>query len=761
MNNALRFIVFTLTLLNFFSSSLFAQDILSIMGNNNAKLYARINHYDPDRYNLLVERKRVEIIGENQTLDFQGSQWQVTQKARKLEKPGRYQIDVSFICLSGKVDKASVSVDFDFSGWSTDNYVLLPASAYNGNRYPYVQMDYPPFFNNQKQIGLNKPLIMSDGPRLNYRDGYSRIQVRSGAMSLPGIGFYSPENNTGFWLCTSQGNSWGDFGVDIEENKSRAKATITITSPVVREIKTHWLCRMDERFSADLTANYVAGDESRISFIVDFFDCPSIQTLYDQMVSLRIKHYPIPPKPDLIPFSKAYQLIEGNKNRLNWREEGYYGTGTNNNWGQDWQPGWVGGLIMTYALLTDGNTLSRERIVQTMNWLYPKGISPSGLYYDIRHNGEFLSSKYKYPFGTDLALTRKNADAVYYALKQFDLMKKLNIPVREEWWSGNLKALEAQLKIWNKYGQLGQYANQVTGELIIGNTTSAGLFPAALCEAYRQTNEERYLKAASQIAEYYYTNFLVRGLICGGPSDAMQSFDSESSYALLESFTILYELTNDKKWLQIAQEMAHQFSSWIVAYDYRFPKETTYGRMDIRSTGTVYANTQNTTSCGGICTHSGLALLKLYRATGNNYYINLLCDIAHAIPQYMSFKGHEIPGYQEGWISERNSMTDFPPGLGKEMAYSSWAEISMMLTYAELPGVYVIKDTKQVFVLDHVDAIINNSGQLEITNPTTFDAMIKLLTETKQQASQPLGQNSFLNWRQVKVPAGEKVRIKL
>jgi hypothetical protein len=42
-----------------------------------------------------------------------------------------------------------------------------------------------------------------------------------------------------------------------------------------------------------------------------------------------------------------------------------------------------------------------------------------------------------------------------------------------------------------------------TGELIIGNTTSAGLFPAALCEAYRQTQNERYLIAAKQIAEYY------------------------------------------------------------------------------------------------------------------------------------------------------------------------------------------------------------------------------------------------------------------
>jgi hypothetical protein len=259
----------------------------------------------------------------------------------------------------------------------------------------------------------------------------------------------------------------------------------------------------------------------------------------------------------------------------------------------------------------------------------------------------------------------------------------------------------------------------------------------------------------------YYSNFVVKGLICGGSSDAMQSFDADTSYELLESFTKLYETTGDAKWLQIAEEMAAQFTSWVVGYDYKFPSGSTYNKLDIRCTGTVYANTQNKHGASGICTHSGIALLKLYRATGNEFYINLLRDIAHTIPQYMTYEGHKFYESEPGWISERNNMTDGIGSIGEGFAYSCWAETSMMLTYAELPGIYVNKSNREVFVLDHVDAKLNKKGQLEITNPTKYDAVVKVLAETKEQMAEPLGQSAFLKWEKVTIEAGKRLLMKL
>ena len=746
--------------LNLFSIA-FGQTFETDLRKNNCAINARINQYDTDRYNLLLEHNRVEISGENQNMSFKDSKWQITRVVSPMEKPGKYKVNITFKCLSGEVKDASVSVDFDFSAWAKENYVLLPAASYNGNRYEAQQMNYPPFFTSKKQMGLDMPIQLSDQPRLNFRDGYSRIQERSGSMSLPVAGFKAAKSSKGFWLCFDQGNKNGDYGVDIEENKDRSKATMTLTSPVVRELVAYANFRMDASPTPDKPRDFKAGDETTISFVVDFFEAPTVQTLYDELRDIRIKQYPAPVAKNLIPFSVVFPLIEKQKNEEKWyAAEEYYTSETGS-----WQVGWCHGFLFLYPLIAEGGELSKSRVTKTLNWLYPQGITPSGYYYDLKKGPKFSSASevWGMPFGENLHLTRKNADGVYYAFKLFDLMKKKNMEVKQQWINGNLKATDAQLKTWETYGQLGQYVHQQTGEIVVGGTTSAGIFPAALCEAYRYTKNKKYLDGAIAIGDYYYKNYVTKGLTYGGPNEAHQSFDSESAYGLLEGYTELYETTGDKKWLKIAEEMSNQVATWVVGYDYKFPENSGMGKLGLQTTGTVYANTQNKHTAPGICTHSGISLLKLYRATGDKFYINLLSNIAHAIPQFMSWKERPIAGYHEGWISERINMTDWElpeRGIGGIMVSSNWAENSMMLTVAELPGVYVNRSTKEVFVLDHVEAKLNKKGQLEITNPTPFNAEVKVLAETAEQMKKSLGQNSFLNWRKVIVPAGKTIIVK-
>jgi hypothetical protein len=377
----------------------------------------------------------------------------------------------------------------------------------------------------------------------------------------------------------------------------------------------------------------------------------------------------------------------------------------------------------------------------------------------MKRDGKFTSSKASKPFGENLTLTRKQAEAIYYAFKQFNLMKMQGKNLNPEWIKSNQGALDVLLSIWKKYGRLGMWINQQTGELVMGNSTSGGIFPAALCEAAAFTGNETHIQTAKEIAEYYYQNYVTKGLVYGGPGDALQSFDSESSYGLLESFTNLYEATGEKKWLRYAEEMTSQFASWVVSYNYKFPANSIMGQLGMKTAGTVYANSQNKHTAPGICTHSGIALLKLYRATQNPDYLNMLCTIAGAIPQYMSFPGYEIFGYKTGWISERINMTDWQsnPPIGGVMVASCWNETSMLLSVVELPGVYVNKETREVFVLDHVQAKLNKKGRLEITNPTKYDAIVKVLVETKEQMAKPLGQNAFLDWRKVEVKAGKSI----
>ena len=307
------------------------------------------------------------------------------------------------------------------------------------------------------------------------------------------------------------------------------------------------------------------------------------------------------------------------------------------------------------------------------------------------------------------------------------------------------------------------WLNQETGELIVGNSSSGGILPAALCEAFLFTENSNYIQTANEIAEYFYQDYVTKGISYGGPGDALQSFDSESSYGLLESFMRLYEITVDKKWLKYSEEMAKQFSTWVVKYNYEFPVNSEMGKLNLKTSGTVYANTQNKHTSAGICTNSGISLLKLYRATQNPEYLNMLCDIAHSIPQYLSFKGHEIPGYKDGWISERINMTDWQSSIpiGGLMVASNWNETAMLLTVVELPGIYVNKDTRDVFVLDHVNAYLKQNGLLEITNTTDFDAEVKVFTETKELMDKILVQNAFLFFKKVKVPAGKTIQFEI
>ena len=513
-----------------------AQDFDDYLKGYEAELHLRLNHYDRERYNYLLDRKRVSLNEDLNEIDFKDSKWSIKSSITETGQRGQFNIEIQFECTEGGVNDASVSVDLSFRNWSDSNYVLMPAAVYNGNRYPAIRMSYMPFFNDPKQIGLDNPIILSDQPRLNWRNNYSRIQERSGSMSFPSVAFKEHHTDQGFFMFFDQGNDYGDYGIDVEEKAGKEKAVVTLTSPLVREQRMYAHTRMDASPPYEQPAQFKKGDIVKMEFRVDFFKAPKVQSLFDKMVQIRESYYSKSELKRMMPFSKAYQIQEQKWNKDNWKEEGYFATGTYDDYFQDWQIGWTGGMMTTLPLLMSGSETTRARVLKNFDWLAKNGLSPSGYYFGTIYKGDSQGDFPNKSMGKDLVLTRKNADATYYIFKQFDLMKKLGIEVKPTWETTNFKALNAQLNTFKEYGQLGHFANQVTGELVIGNTTSAGIFPAALTAAYHYSGDETYLDYARQIGAYYYEDFIIKGLSCGGPGDAMQSFDSESSYGLLVPF---------------------------------------------------------------------------------------------------------------------------------------------------------------------------------------------------------------------------------
>ncbi len=721
-----------------------------------------INRYDFERGNLLTNRMEFNLGPRQFAVSLPDSEWQVASQMTRPNDEEVWDVVMRFECRAGQLKQAALAVELVFDQWSADNYALLPAAAYHGNRFLARKIPYSPKLYFVQDIGKDKPVIISDVPRLNSGEGVSRIQERSGSLAAPAIGFQDPRSGRGCLMLTSQGNSLGDYGLSIEESRQRDQAVISLTSPVVRELHSYRIC--DREFpSEDRPRDFKAGDVVELGFRLVFFDASRPQDLFDRFAKERKNCGPRRTRLPVMPFSACFHLQEQKFNQDNFVDQhGYYSVGPRQNYLQDWQIGWTGGMISTYPLLFAGSPQTRKNVVRNFDWLFRAGIAPAGFFWDAGRNGtEWIGGDIRKPHTGHWHLIRKSGDAVFYIVKQFQLMEQLGIRVKPAWRNGLKTVCDALMKLWQANGQFGQFVHSLSGEICVGGSTSGAIIPAALVLAGEYFQAPQYLEVAAAAGEKFYREFTVKGLSCGGPGDALQNPDSESWYALIESYAALYESSGNKAWLQRAAETARQFSTWVVAYDFKFPPKSTFARAGIRTTGAVYANTQNKHAAPGLCTFSGLGLLKLYRATGDRFHLELLQDIAFGLPQYLPHPLRPLGKAKPGWMCERVNLTDWegPERIGETLEMTTWAETALMLTTIEIPGLYVQPDQGLVIAFDNVTAEIagEKDGELlvRVHNPTPAPAAVRVLAESRPAAGRPLPNNYLLAGRVEALMAGE------
>jgi hypothetical protein len=727
----------------------------------------RLTQYDYDYYSRATSTTTINLNNsETGSHAFAGGTWGFHLLSKPITRYyNGYELNLKVKLESGMVEQCNVAFEIEFNEWDKENYVLLPSAAYNGNRFESRRIAYSPKLLDPRDIGIDKAPIITDVPRLNIHDGPSCIDDRSGSMSTPSAGVYDSKKKQGLWLLTPQRSHLGDFGYRITENRQRSQAVLSISAPVVRQLYKYRIT--DNQFPSDDKApDWKEGDWVEIPLQLYVFECNNIQSLYDYWNEIR---YNLIPKPELIyswPFSSTFTIQEEKFNRQNWVEQhGYYSVGMREMFLQDWQIGWTGGMITTYPLLFNGNEQTRQRVIRNFDFLFPSGISPSGFFYDCGETKEdgfhWYGGDIRKPHTQNWHLIRKSGDGLYYIIKQFRLMEKMGIEIKPAWKQGLKQVADAFVKLWETYGQLGNFVDSITGAIIVGGSTSAGIAPAALCYASDYFGDQRYLKVAQETGEYFYNEYVTRGLTMGGVGDAMQNPDSESAYGVLESFCVMYEQTQDPVWLQRAEEMAGQFFSWVISYDYEFPPETTLGKLHIKTHGAVYANTQNKHGAPGICTFSGVALLRLYRATGKMVYLEVLRDIARFIPQMLSHPNRPIEGMQPGWMTERVSTTDWFEGLGELMYGSTFAETCLMLTTVEIPAIYINPASDTIFTFDSLltrwTKKTDKDCKLWIKNPSEEIVYARILIETPEQQRLPLGENYLYDIKPIRIKAGEEI----
>lgn len=576
-----------------------------------------------------------------------------------------------------------------------EEYVLFPACCYDGNRFDVLKKAYPPMFT-AAEANADMPVTITDVPRLE-KDGSGKIEVTTGDVSVPCVGAFSHAAKQAVLLFTIQQIDGVNLGLSYQ------KGEISITYPHMRTEKIYrWPFTKPAR---DSGRDFMAGQVFKIPYKILQFPCESIEQFFDVFFENRKCIGLDDTRPEVLPPKEQFSIQRDKFNTMNWCEKGgFYGSGINDGSGvQAWQPGWVGGGISSYALMKLGGPLECERAISTLRHLF-RTQCESGFFYGVTDETGTPLDCWN---GRDLHLTRESGDVLLFLFKHFDLMREKGVEIPQAFLVGAKKLADAFVTLWQRYGQFGQFVDVHTGELFAGGSTSAGIAPAGLVAAYRFFGDVRYLAVAKAAAQQYYTTDAENGYTTGGPGEILQCPDSESAAGLLESFVWLYDETKDSVWLRRAEHTAKLCASWVVSYNYAFPPQSEFGRLGMKTVGSVFANVQNKHSAPGICTLSGDSLYKLYLWTKKEAYLELLKDIAMTISQYMSTDARPIYSWDvpkdasllnddsitvpreklpQGFICERVNMSDWESArcIGGVFNGSCWPEASNLLTLAEL-----------------------------------------------------------------------------
>ncbi len=700
----------------------------------------------------------------NCKIEFAEALWKIDTDIKAVEEDNcAYDLEVVFSAIEGKSQPVAGFAAFSFDKWSDDNYILMPAAAYNGNRFKSKPLEYPPLAVDDEDRGLEPEILITDIPRLNTK-GASKLQQLAKDLSTPCMGLSVPSLSSGMLLLTEQKNCNGEYGYSVIENSEHSKGSMVISVPGVREELRYAGCKGITVPSEDRGICVGQGESIKLKCRIYIFDCSRTLDLFDKFVNVRKE---VTGKFDLInqiPFSAAFEIQQKKYNKENWYEkEGYYRVGVLERPNDYWQLGWIGGGISTYPFLVRGDSTSKERALKTLDFMFSTQVD-TGFLPGTYAYGKPIGDGFGNPGTENLVLIRKLSDCLYFAIKQLMLLENKEYYGRIAQWKAKAKKLaDAFVDLFEKNGQVGQFIDYKTCQILIGGSTSAAIAPAGLALAGQFFKDPIYIQVAEKLANLYYQRDLAKGITTGAPGEICQCADSESAFGLLESFVVLYEVTGDSQWLKKAEDAAKLCFTWCVSYDFDFPKHSTFGKLAMKSTGTVWANVQNKHSAPGICTLSGDSLFKLYRATGNLIYLELIQEISHNLTQYLSRSDRHISNLKPGWINERVELSDWDVPTGEVHCESSWCEVSNMLSYAELPSIYVQIDTGLLCVFDHLEAqMLDCEGtqkKLSIYNPTQFDAKVSVFAENSYNTNVPIGQNFMSALECLDVPSRQTVEV--
>jgi autotransporter-associated beta strand protein len=701
------------------------------------------------------------------TLQNGGAQWNYSTTVSNLPAADGTAVAMQWTAtlVSGQAVSSGVAAAFDFANWSTNNYVLIPSSIYNGNRYHTEYNGYGGNFNAADWYDPSLPLTQSEVPRLSADpSGVSRIEILTGNAATPAMCFFSPAQQRGFIVLTEQQSRFGNLGYMIEESADRRAASFVVSAPGVRKLRPLFA---GFTTSSDTGATWNAGDSLTLNFQLYSFPCADIPALLARFHEVR-KNLTGPNQPRCI--TPASQLQGFYADRIDSLFKNINGNQYYADENADWISfGWVGGLMNTFPMLALGDATHLGRVTNTFNFAIPAAQTACGYtQYKINSDGSLNPARTS-STGAGVNLARTQGDVLFWMIKQFKLLKaqgRANV-INPAWEQFARNLAVAMTNTWNLRHEFGMYLDLDTGDVALYNSTGGAMIPGGLALAADYFHEPGFMAVAQQAATLYYNrDFVAQGQCSGACGDIQENADSETTYGSMTALMALYETTGDTNWLAKARGLADLCATWTISYDYVFPPGTGFANLGVHVAGGVWASTQNKHAVAAICSSSADPLFKLYRAGQGRRYADLVRDIAACAndltarsdrPTYGSTPGNLMERLQTGDAEGAGAIGQFMSGM------NGWVVLAAMLQTLELPGIYVRLDQDEFFVFDHVNTSLvsrDASGvTLDLTNPTSLSASVTIFGENAAQAAQPLGYTAFLNWPRVNVNAGATVRV--
>ena len=697
-------------------------------------------------------------------------------EAHKLVRPritDALDLDLTFRVMSGYAKAAGVAVAFDFTPWSTDNYVLVPAQLYGGNRFRILPLGYPPYIHDPKERPLDMPVTTTDILHLNSDGSHTKVEMNSGNVATPMLSFFNPKKKRGFILLAEQGSRFGNNGLFVEEDAgpraSRKQISFVVSAPGVRELR-YVMCGRAQ--SWDHGADWKKGDQLALRFKLYNFPADNLRAFYAKVFDVRKALSGENRCASVTPYSAAADLILKHHNADKWfkgKRFSYYCNQPYSSNPYAHQIGWGAIPILSFPEVIAETPERLQRVSLTLDAVMGAQ-SKSGLMYAINRDGEIFGD----PHGQQaqrrtISMTRRTMDVLYFGLQSLEVMKKRGhgSMIKPAWEPALRACADGLLRVWKEYGQFGQFIDADTLKMDVNGSTAGCAAGAGLALASRYFHDLKYLEIAEVAVQMYYIQDFLRGYAGGGASEILQSPDSEAPWDMLESCMALYEVTGNREWVDKAKFATDMLSTWMVSYDYAFPRGSAMQRAGTHAAGSIFASSQNNHSAPGFYILSGDCLLKLFRATGDRRYAEMYRDTAHNVIQYVGAP-HNPLRHESGYVTERVQLSDWEGNNVGSVSYGdsnmAWETLAA-LTCLENPGIYLHTDDDTFLVLDHIEAkVIKRDAmgvRLTVTNPTPYPARVAIFAESAAQAKRPLGWNAFLAWPKVEAKAGETIQVSI